>query len=204
MKLDVYLEGGNGSNIKMNFSNPDGLALQTIGNKTYLIVNEDLNGATFNRSGKGTAGLIGEIFALDLDNQSPKIDDLQRFLIGPQGAETTGGVSTPDGRTYFVNIQHPSSGNNTPYNNSTTIAVTGFSLSTPNKELKITDDFSVFPNPAQDVINFNKATDVSLYNINGQQIRIVRNANSINVSDLTPGIYFLQTLKGAVVKVVKQ
>ncbi len=204
LKLDVYLEGGNGASTRMNFSNPDGLAIQTIGNKTYLMINEDLNGGTFNRSGNGTAGLVGEIFAIDLDNQSPKVDDLRRFLITPQGSESTGGVATPDGKTYFVNIQHPSSSNNTPFNNSITIAVTGFSLSTSSKEIKVTEDFSVFPNPAQDVINFNKVTDVSLYNITGQQIRVVRNANSINVGDLTPGVYFLQTIKGAVVKVVKQ
>ena len=32
---------------------------------------------------------------------------LRRFLVSPKGAEVTGIDSTPDGRTVFVNIQHP-------------------------------------------------------------------------------------------------
>jgi hypothetical protein len=32
----------------------------------------------------------------------------------------------------------------------------------------------------------------------------VRNANSIDVSNLQSGMYFLQTVKGAVVKIVKE
>ncbi|SEB05964.1 PhoX family protein [Rubrimonas cliftonensis] len=33
--------------------------------------------------------------------------EIKRFLTGPWGQETTGVVSTPDGRTLFVNFQHP-------------------------------------------------------------------------------------------------
>lgn len=36
--------------------------------------------------------------------------DLRRFLVGPPGSEVTGLSFTPDGRTLFVNIQHPGSG----------------------------------------------------------------------------------------------
>jgi hypothetical protein len=32
---------------------------------------------------------------------------LRRFLVAPPGAEVTGVTETPDGRTLFVNIQHP-------------------------------------------------------------------------------------------------
>jgi hypothetical protein len=32
---------------------------------------------------------------------------LRRFLVAPKGAEVTGITETPDGRTMFVNIQHP-------------------------------------------------------------------------------------------------
>jgi uncharacterized protein len=37
---------------------------------------------------------------------------LRRFLVGPKGSEITGLTETPDGKTLFVNIQHP--GENTP------------------------------------------------------------------------------------------
>ena len=42
---------------------------------------------------------------------------LRRFLVGPKECEITGITETPDGRTIFVNIQHP--GENTVPNFST-------------------------------------------------------------------------------------
>jgi uncharacterized protein len=43
--------------------------------------------------------------------------NLRRFLVGPRGSEITGIDSTPDGRTVFVNIQHPGeTGSATPPN----------------------------------------------------------------------------------------
>ena len=37
----------------------------------------------------------------------PRTGDIRRFLVGPRGCEITGLTGTPDGRTMFVNIQHP-------------------------------------------------------------------------------------------------
>lgn len=37
----------------------------------------------------------------------PRTHELKRFLVGPLGQEITGVVTTPDGRTMFVNVQHP-------------------------------------------------------------------------------------------------
>ncbi|MFC4158805.1 PhoX family protein [Chitinimonas lacunae] len=39
--------------------------------------------------------------------KNPTVDTLRRFLVGPKGCEITGCAETPDGRTLFVNIQHP-------------------------------------------------------------------------------------------------
>jgi secreted PhoX family phosphatase len=39
---------------------------------------------------------------------------LRRFLVGPRECEITGIAETPDGKTLFVNIQHP--GESTPPN----------------------------------------------------------------------------------------
>ncbi|MFO0202167.1 MAG: alkaline phosphatase PhoX, partial [Alphaproteobacteria bacterium] len=33
--------------------------------------------------------------------------EIRRFLTGPAGCEITGATGTPDGRTMFINIQHP-------------------------------------------------------------------------------------------------
>jgi uncharacterized protein len=37
----------------------------------------------------------------------PSTGEIRRFLVGPPGCEITGVIETPDGRTLFVNIQHP-------------------------------------------------------------------------------------------------
>lgn len=38
---------------------------------------------------------------------NPETGVVKRFLVGPLGCEITGVTATPDGRTLFVNIQHP-------------------------------------------------------------------------------------------------
>jgi len=39
--------------------------------------------------------------------KAPTADTLKRFLVGPVGSEITGLCESPDGKTLFVNIQHP-------------------------------------------------------------------------------------------------
>ncbi len=48
--------------------------------------------------------------ALNVDTyigKAPGADKLKRFLVGPAGSEITGLAETPDGKTMFINIQHP-------------------------------------------------------------------------------------------------
>ena len=37
----------------------------------------------------------------------PATGEVRRFLTGPTGCEITGATWAPDGRTMFINIQHP-------------------------------------------------------------------------------------------------
>ncbi len=39
--------------------------------------------------------------------KAPTTDTLKRFLVGPVDCEITGAAETPDGKTLFINIQHP-------------------------------------------------------------------------------------------------
>jgi secreted PhoX family phosphatase len=39
--------------------------------------------------------------------KAPGANQLKRFLVGPVACELTGLAETPDGKTLFVNIQHP-------------------------------------------------------------------------------------------------
>ncbi len=58
------------------------------------------------------------------------------------------------------------------------------------KALQIT----VYPNPAKDrvIVEGIEAAEVQVYNALGQLVKIVQNANEINVSDLMEGIYLLR------------
>lgn len=128
-----YINGGNATTKPFNFTNPDGLAKVRQNGKMYLVINEDINGRTFNRVPAGISYNVCEIFYLDLSIENPTPDDLELLAHGSSGAETTGGIFTPDGTTYFVNNQHPSSSNAAPWNQSATLALTGFKIPEANQ-----------------------------------------------------------------------
>jgi secreted PhoX family phosphatase len=80
------------------FACPDGIAFGPMG---ILWVQTDLSATEMNR---GEFARIGNNQMLAFDAQSGRF---LRFLTGPVNCEVTGAAFTPDGRTLFVNIQHP-------------------------------------------------------------------------------------------------
>ncbi len=77
------------------FASPDGLWIDGNG---ILWIQTDMSGS---QQGSGPFGENGMLAA------NPVTGEIRRFLSGPKDQETTGVVSTPDGRTMFVNFQHP-------------------------------------------------------------------------------------------------
>ena len=86
------LASGDGSTIAPGdaFGSPDGLAFDASGR---LWIETD-----------GTQPVTCNNQMLVAD---PATGDMRRFLVGPAGCELTGWTTAPDGRTVFVNIQHP-------------------------------------------------------------------------------------------------
>ncbi|MCE9659776.1 MAG: PhoX family phosphatase [Burkholderiales bacterium] len=80
------------------FACPDGIAFDARGT---LWVQTDMGPAAMN---KGEMARIGNNQMLACDVAS---GEMRRFLVGPVNCEITGATWTPDGRTMFVNIQHP-------------------------------------------------------------------------------------------------
>jgi secreted PhoX family phosphatase len=80
------------------FANPDGVRFDPSGR---LWVMTDISPTRLN---KGDFERFGNNQLLVVD---PATGAFRRFLTGPVGCEITGLVFTPDGRTAFVNIQHP-------------------------------------------------------------------------------------------------
>jgi len=80
------------------FACPDGISFDARGT---LWVQTDMGPTVMNR---GEMARIGNNQMLACDVAT---GEMRRFLVGPVNCEITGATWTPDGRTMFVNIQHP-------------------------------------------------------------------------------------------------
>lgn len=131
---DVYLFGARASadaaNVNVSglsdandFSSPDGLWfseanpgllwIQTDDGAYTDVTNCMMLAAIPGRVGDGRAQTIANVdgaaskAVTTYVGKSPGDKRLRRFLVGPKECEITGIAETPDGRTLFVNIQHP-------------------------------------------------------------------------------------------------
>jgi secreted PhoX family phosphatase len=80
------------------FACPDGIAFDARG---VLWIQTDVHASQMY---KGELVNIGSNQMLACD---PATGEVRRFLTGPANCEITGCAFTPDGRTMFINIQHP-------------------------------------------------------------------------------------------------
>ncbi|MEO0473302.1 MAG: alkaline phosphatase PhoX [Bacteroidota bacterium] len=213
-EMTVALEGGpylpNGASPaaypEKHLSNPDGLSFMTVNGRSYMIVQEDLNGTSFGRMPDGISNRACELFLLDMTIADPTYDDLVRVTTMPIGSEVTGAVATPDGKTLFVNSQHPSSDNPFPYNHSLTVAISGWNEFPTSLEETLEEglDFSVYPNPVARTLYFKEVTDVEILTMDGRRVKVARNTDHVNVQDLTPGTYIIRNKEGIARKLIVQ
>lgn len=130
---DVYLFGAeagaaagvnlSGLSAEQDFSSPDGLVfsaatgicwIQTDDGAYTDVSNCMMLAAVPGQVGDGAKRTLSYTRAngstLNVDTyvgKAPTATTLKRFLVGPVGCEITGLAETPDGKTMFVNIQHP-------------------------------------------------------------------------------------------------
>ncbi len=219
-EINIFIEGGPyfetspdlATYPTKHLSNPDGLNMLYVNvdgtDKTYMLINEDLNGTSFGRTPLNISDRMCEMYILDMAVTNPTIDDLIRLTQTPKGAEITGACATIDGKSVLVNSQHPSTSNPFPYNNSLTFAITGFdnpaALSTlSNRSFNLdSEEFKVYPNPTERILYLSETTDVALYDITGKRISVYRNTKSIDISNLQTGAYLLKTKDGITKKVL--
>ncbi|MDX1909476.1 MAG: DUF839 domain-containing protein [Bacteroidia bacterium] len=194
-----------------HLSNPDGLNFFVVNKgkpaeRTYMIIQEDLNGRDRGRMPAGIANVSCEMFLLDMTIVNPTINDLIRISAVPQGAEITGAVALPDGKTILVNSQHPSATLNPfPYNNSLTYAITGWDLFATSIEDAFGQPqgaFKVYPNPVSRMVFFENPTDVALFDAAGKRVMEAVNITSLDVQNVTPGVYYIRNAEGQTTKLV--
>lgn len=122
---NINLSGLDATN---DFSSPDGLWFSRASNAGGLVKplmwlqtdDGNFTDVTNNQMLCGQPGVLGDGTTKTITNtiggtsgsQTARVGaapgaNLRRFLVGPKGCEITGIDSTPDGRSVFVNIQHP-------------------------------------------------------------------------------------------------
>jgi secreted PhoX family phosphatase len=130
---DVYLFGGeagadpklvnlSGLTADQDFSSPDGLVfsrstglcwIQTDDGAYVDVTNCMLLAAIPGQLGDGSAVTLsysGGVSVTTRMGAKPTAATLKRFYVGPYDCEVTGLCETPDGKTIFINIQHPGDG----------------------------------------------------------------------------------------------
>jgi uncharacterized protein len=80
------------------FGSPDGLWFDARG---VLWIQTDVSTSALNRGAYAKLG-NNQMLAADVTT-----GEIRRFMTGPAGSEITGVSAAPDGRTFFVNVQHP-------------------------------------------------------------------------------------------------
>jgi secreted PhoX family phosphatase len=111
---ELFLLAGNPqlaeANLKGNingdfFSSPDGLRIDPQG-RLWVQTDHNLTGnaGTLNGAAVNMVQAFGNNSMYYIDQASKQS---KRFLVGPTGCEITGIAYTPDLKTFFINIQHP-------------------------------------------------------------------------------------------------
>ena len=193
-----------------HLSNPDGLGFLYVNGKTFMVIEEDLNGVNWGRMpNTGMRGTNCEAWLLDMSKPAT-IDNLYRLAISPYGSEITGFASFDDGNTVLINIQHPDNVaiSDAASKNSLTFALSGLkqlvsSIDKDDQE-RPQGTVGVFPNPTSSQLNFSEATDAAMYDATGARVRVVRSATTIDIADLAAGVYYIRTANGSTQQVVIQ
>ena len=190
-----------------HLSNPDGLSVMEINNKSFLVIQEDLNGTSFGRMPAGISNRLCELYLLAADRRDANIEELVRVSAIPAGAEITGAVQISP-NILLVNAQHPNANNPFPYNHSLTYAIEGFAdISTNTLEPHVFEEgtgISLFPNPTTREIRLSEATDFAIYSAEGKRINVYRNTDNVDVSMLVSGTYFIKLADGKGITFVVQ
>lgn len=171
---------------------PEGVTVATIGGQTFAFIAleriggvmvynvTDPNNVTFTdyKNNRSTSAYSGDF--------------------GAEGIIYIDKADSPDNKGYVI-IANEISGTLTIYEVNTT------NLSNDEFAPIETKTFNVFPNPSNGgIVYFNRAADVTVYDMNGRQMFQGKNVETLNVDNYPAGIYIVKTKEGLVQKLVKK
>ncbi len=214
-EVDVVVEGGpffsqspaEEDYPTIHLSNPDGLSIMKIDGRSFLMIQEDLNGSSFGRAPEGISNRLCELFLLDVRKRTASVDDLIRVSAIPAGAEITGAIQIDD-NTILVNSQHPNADNPFPYNHSLTVAIHGFADISLD-ELKGNTEKAqgaegLIVNQITREIKLPIKSDVAIYDSEGKRVKVIRKTDTVRMDNLERGDYYVRNAQDKVFKFTLQ
>ncbi|MBV7269506.1 choice-of-anchor I family protein [Winogradskyella luteola] len=127
------------------------------------------------------------VFIQYLNNRGSVAGDPESGDLGPEGIVFVSEDDSPTG-TALIIVSNEVSATLTIY------SLDNVSLSL--NEYNLNDNFSMFPNPATHQVNFSKVDDYQIYDMSGRLIKQVADSKSLNLEDLTSGLYIINNSKG--------
>lgn len=150
---------------------PEGVAIATLGGKKFAFI-------ALERTGGVMVYNVTNPTAPNLVTYTNNRNDR-----GPEGIIVIPSAESPNGRNLLLLACEISS----------TVAVYDIDATTlPTTEIVEKQTFSVYPNPSVgNEIFFSRALSGRLVSLTGQTVSIFKNQNTLNVSDLANGVYFI-------------
>ena len=193
--ISAIFNADNGDNILKGRSRskgpePEGVTLAQISGKTYGFI---------------TLERVGGVMVYDLtdpnavefvDYKNSRSTSTYAGDHGPEGITFIPASDSPDGNAYIV-VANEISGTISIYeviDNNVTVGV---------DNAQQISTFNLFPNPASAAtVYFNRVADIEIIDAFGKLIYTASNAQSIDVSNYSKGIYFVRTSDGLVEKLL--
>lgn len=113
--------------------------------------------------------------------------------LGPEDLKYISGTQSPDGKHYLISSAEVSG----------TVSVFEIDVPVGVEEVNADAKWSVFPNPAQNMVRISELGDYTVMDMTGRTIKSVMNQKTIDVSDLNPGLYFIADENGSTKSFVK-
>lgn len=169
---------------------PEGITTATIGSETFTFISLERVGGVmvYNVTDPNNVKFT--------DYKNSRSTSVYSGDHGPEGITYIAPENSPTGKGYIL-VANEISGTITIYEvDAKTLATTDFvSDNTPT--------FSVFPNPSEKgIVYLNRTADIQIFDMNGKNILTTKNAQTIDATKFSTGIYFVKTAEGIVKKLI--
>lgn len=171
---------------------PEGVTIAKIGNETFAFI---------------ALERIGGVMVYNVT------DPTNVSFVDYKNNRSTSTYAGDHGAEGIIYIKPEESPNNKPYvivaneisGTLTVFEVNTSNLSTGDIIVEEVKTFNIFPNPVkEDVVYFNRAADVTVYNMNGKIMFEGKNIQQIHTGSYASGVYIVKTSEGLIQKLVKK